>query len=62
MFKYYISEVEGGGGSRPLLISLMQGGGIQNLEKCADIILERSLILVITASLAIATTSTRVSL
>ncbi len=26
MFKYYISNVEGGGGSRPLLISLMQGG------------------------------------
>ena len=26
MFKYYISEVEGGGGSRPSLISLMQGG------------------------------------
>ena len=45
MFKYYISEVEGGGGSRPLLISLMQGGGggVQNLEKCADVILERSL-------------------
>ena len=45
MFKYYISEVEGGGGSRPSLIPLMQGGGwgVQNLEKCADVILERSL-------------------
>ena len=45
MFKYYISEVEGGGGFRPSLISLMQRGGegVQNLEKCADVILERFL-------------------
>ena len=44
MFKYYINKVEGGGGSRPLLISLMQEGwGAQNLENCADVILERSL-------------------
>ena len=45
VFKYYISKVEGGGGSRPSLISLMQGGewGVQNLEKFADVILERSL-------------------
>ena len=46
MFKYYISEVEGGGGSRPSLISLMQGGwGVQNVEKPADVILERSLMM-----------------
>ena len=47
MFKYYISKVEGGEGSRPLLISLMQGEGmgVQNHEKCADAILERSLFL-----------------
>ena len=44
-FKYYISALEGGGGSRPSLISLMQGGGVQKLEKCADVILERSLML-----------------
>ena len=44
MFKYYISEVEWGGRSRPSLILLMQGGlGVQNLEKLADVILERSL-------------------
>ena len=44
MFKYYISKVEGGGGSRPSLILLMQRGwGVRNLEKCADVILERSL-------------------
>ena len=33
MFKYYISEVEGGGGSRPSLISLMQGGGFREVPK-----------------------------
>ena len=44
MFKYYISEVEGGGGSRPSLILLMRKGrGVQDLEKYTDVILKRSL-------------------
>ena len=45
VFKYYISKVEGDGGSIPSIILLMQGfgWGVQNLDKCADVILERSL-------------------
>ena len=48
LFKYYISIL--GGGSRPVLILLTQGGmwGFQNLGKPADIILERSVIVTIT--------------
>ena len=49
-FKYYISELGGGGGgSNTSLISLMQGGGggAQNVEKPADVILERSLTLLV---------------
>ena len=37
-------RIRGGGGSNTSLISLMQGGwGVQNVEKPADVILERSL-------------------
>ena len=44
MFKRYISEVKGVSASRPLVILLMQeGGGVENLKKRADVILERSL-------------------
>ena len=40
-------QIRGGGGSNTSLISLMQGGwGVQNVEKPADVILERSLILI----------------
>ena len=39
MFKYYISKL----GSRPVLILLTQGGGVQDLGKPVDVILERSL-------------------
>ena len=37
-------QIRGGGGSKSVLIALMQGGvGVQNYGKHADIILERSL-------------------
>ena len=41
-FKYYISILGGAGGLRPCLFAYFRGG-VQNLEKPAYIILERSL-------------------
>ena len=44
MFKYYISKLGGGGGSRLALIMLMQGGWVVPKQgKLADVILEHSL-------------------
>ena len=42
LFKYYVIGLGGGGGSRPSMI-LMTQGGFQNLGKPDDVILERSL-------------------
>ena len=36
-------RIRGGGGSRPSMILMTQGGGVQNLGKPDDVILERSL-------------------
>ena len=47
LFKYYFSKLEGGQGSESVLTGLMQGGGVQNQGKLADVILEHSLIIIL---------------
>ena len=42
-FKYYVIRLGGLGGSRPSMLFMSQGAGVQNLETPDDVILERSL-------------------